>query len=134
MAHCDKKMILIVDDSPDDIELTTIALKATGRDLSVNFVLGGEPALAMIRKSSELPALILLDLKMPGMGGLDVLCEIRADNRLRKIPVVVATSSSLKLDRTNAIAAGANGYIQKSLHLNQFCKDMESVLRRYLPN
>ena len=86
-------MILIVDDSPIDIELTTIALEATGREISVRSALDGKSALAMLRNGHGLPALILLDLKMPGMSGIEVLREIRADDRLRELPVVVVTSS-----------------------------------------
>ncbi len=127
-------MILIIDDSPTDIVLTAIALEATGREISVRSATDGRSALAMLRNGHELPVLILLDMKMPGMTGIDVLCEIRADGRLRKIPVVVVTSSSLGSDRTEAIAAGANDYLPKPLALDQFSKDLESVLDRWLHN
>jgi CheY-like chemotaxis protein len=127
-------MILIVDDSPTDIDLTTIALEATGREISVCSATDGESALAMLRNGLGVPALILLDLKMPGMGGIEVLRQIRADDRLREIPVVVVTSSALESDRTEAIAAGASGYIQKPLTLDQFSKALEAILHRWLPN
>jgi CheY-like chemotaxis protein len=127
-------MIFIVDDSPTDIELTTIALEATGREIVVRFATDGKSALAMLRNGLRVPALILLDLKMPGMDGIEVLREIRADDRLRDLPVVVVTSSALELDRADAFAAGASGYIQKPLALDQFGKDLESVVRRWLPN
>jgi two-component system, response regulator len=126
-------MIFIVDDSPTDIELTTIALEATGRETVVRSATDGKSALAMLRNGLGVPALILLDLKMPGMGGIEVLREIRADDRLRELPVVVVTSSALESDRVDAIAAGASGYIQKPLALDQFSKDLESVLHRWLP-
>jgi len=127
-------MILIVDDSPIDIELATVALEMTGREISVRPALNGESALAMLRNENGLPALILLDLKMPGMSGIEVLSEIRADDRLKELPVVVVTSSSLESDRAEAIAAGASGYIQKPLALDQFSKDLESIVHRWLPN
>ena len=127
-------MIFIVDDSPTDIELTTIALEATGREIVVRFATDGKSALAMLRNGLRVPALILLDLKMPGMDGIEVLREIRADDRLRYLPVVVVTSSALELDRADAFAAGASGYIQKPLALDQFGKDLESVVQRWLPN
>ena len=101
-------MIFIVDDSPTDIELTTIALEATGREIDVRSATDGKSALAMLRNELGVPALILLDLKMPGMCGVEVLCEIRADDRLRGLPVVVVTTSSLESDRAEAIAAGAS--------------------------
>ena len=127
-------MNLINDDSPTDIELTTIALEATGRGISVRSALCGKSALAMLRNGHDSPNLILLDLKMPGMGGIEVLREIRADDRLRDIPVVVVTSSCLGSDRTETIAAGASGYLQKPLDLDQFNKDLASIMHRWLPN
>src|SRR5664279_6574764 len=127
-------MIYIVDDSPTDIELTTIALEATGREIAIRSSTDGKSALAMLRNVLGVPALILLDLKMPGMSGIEVLREIRADDRLWNLPVVVVTSSALESDRTDAIAAGASDYIQKPLALVQFSKDLDSILLRLLPN
>jgi two-component system response regulator len=127
-------MILIVDDSPTDIELTEIALKATGREMSLLSALDGKSALSMLRRGGAMPALILLDLKMPGMGGIDVLHEIRDDDRLKEIPVVVVTSSALESDRADAIAAGASCYIQKPLALAQFSKSLETLVQRWLPD
>src|SRR5208283_5457181 len=108
-------MILIVDDSPGDLELTSIALETTGREVKALSAKDGASALAMLRKGNELPALILLDLKMPGISAIEVLREIRTDERLRELPVVVVTSSSLESDRTEAIDAGANDYLEKPL-------------------
>jgi len=125
-------MILIVDDSPVDIELTTLAIKATGREVCVHSAVDGESALAMLR--SKLPALMLLDLKMPGMSGIEVLRKIRADDRLRGLPVVVVTSSSLESDKAEAIAAGASYYLQKPWSLDQFSKELESLLNRWVPH
>jgi len=127
-------MILIVDDSPTDIELTEIALEATGREISVRSAPDGNSALAMLKSGHKLPGLILLDMKMPGMGGIEVLREIRADDRLRELPVVVVTSSALESDRTDAIAVGASDYFQKPLTLDRFSKDLDSILHRWLPN
>jgi len=127
-------MIFIIDDSETDIELTTIALEATGRQISVCSATDGKSALAMLRNGLEMPALVLLDLKMPGMSAVELLREIRADDRLRKLPIVVVTSSALESDKTEAIAAGASDYIQKPLALDQFSKALESILHRWLPN
>ena len=127
-------MIFIIDDSPTDIELTTIALEATGRDINCRSATEGKTALAMLRNGLGVPTLILLDLKMPGMSGIEVLSEIRADGCLREIPVVVVTSSSLESDRSDAFAAGASDYIQKPLALDQFGKMLASILDRWLPN
>jgi CheY-like chemotaxis protein len=127
-------MIFIVDDSPTDIELTTIALEATGLEITLRFAADGKSALAMLRNGLGVFDLILLDLKMPGMGGIEVLREMRADDRLKDIPVVVVTSSCLESDRTEAIAAGANDYLRKPLTLAQFGKALETILHRWLPN
>ena len=127
-------MVLVVDDSPNDIELTIFALEATGREMSVRSAMDGQSALAMLGDGHELPALILLDMKIPVMGGIEVLRKIRADERLRDLPVVVVTSSSIESDRTEAIAAGASDYLLKPLALEQFIKDLESILQRWLPN
>ncbi len=127
------RMVLIIDDSQTDIELAVIALEATGREISVCSAYDGESALAMLRKGRGLPDLILLDLKMPCMGGIEVLRAIRADDRLREIRVVVVTSSSLESDRAEAIAAGASDYLQKPLALDKFSEDLEAILHRWLP-
>ena len=119
---------------PTDIELTALAVEATGREISVLSAPDGQSALAMLRTRHELPALILLDMKMPCMGGIEVLREIRADNRLRELPVVVLTSSSLESDRVDAMATGASDYFQKPLSLDRFTKDLESIMHRWLPN
>jgi CheY-like chemotaxis protein len=101
---------------------------STGGEIVVRSATDGKSALAMLRNGLGVPALILLDLKMPRMGGIEVLREIRADDRLREISVVVVTSSALDSDRTDAIAAGAEGYMQKPMALEQFSKDLESIL------
>ena len=127
-------MVFIIDDSPTDIELTTIALESTGREVSVRSATDGKSALALLRNRLGVPTLILLDLKMPGMSGIEVLREIRNDDHLRELPVVVVTSSALESDKTEAIAAGANDYVQKPLALDQFSKALASILHRWLPN
>lgn len=129
-----EKMILVVDDSPNDIELTSLALEATGRKICVCSASDGESALAMLREGHGLPAVVLLDMKMPGMGGIEVLREIRADDRLKELPVVVVTSSSLEADRVDGLAAGASDYMQKPLDMDQFSKELDAVLHRWMPN
>lgn len=124
-------MILIIDDSPTDIELTTIAIEETGREIPVSSAPDGKSALALLR-NGMMPSLVLLDLKMPGMSGIEVLRAIRAEDRLRELPVVVFTSSSLESDREDALAAGASDYLEKSLSLQQISKDLASVLNRWL--
>ena len=126
--------VLIIDDEPDDIELATIALNEARPGINVMSAVGGIPALALLRNGGGRSDLILLDLKMPGMNGIEVLREIRADDRLKETPVVVVTSSSLESDRAKAITAGANDYIQKPMSLDQFIQDLEPILHSWLPS
>ena len=81
-----------------------------------------------------LPALLLLDLKMPGMSGFDTLCQIRTDDLLKKLPVVVITSSSLESDRTEAYASGADNYICKKIDMDQCIRDLKLVLEHGIKN
>jgi two-component system response regulator len=126
--------ILIVDDDRDDIELTKIALDTARPEVRVNVAVSGEDALNCLRHGGDKPALILLDLKMCGMSGIETLQRIRADARFNKIPVVVVTSSSLQTDEKEAYATGANGYLHKAPDLQQFSKDIKSILDRWVPN
>jgi two-component system response regulator len=127
-----KKTILIIDDNEDDILLTKMALAKTGRDIRIESALSGETGLAMLRDGRPLPALILLDMKMTGMDGLEVLRRIRGDRDLMHIPVMMVTHSELESDKTASGAAGANGFFHKSVDLNEFKRDMERVLERWL--
>lgn len=126
-------MIFIVDDNLDDIELTTIALASSGPGIHVKSARDGMTALRMLRSDEEAPNLILIDIKMPGMSGLDTLREIRADGRLKKIPVVMVTSSSLDSDREKSLKAGASGFLYKSLSFSKFSSDLSTILDKWLP-
>jgi hypothetical protein len=125
-------MILVVDDSADDIELATIALSAVMPDVRVTWALDGKTALEMLNSHSELPSLILIDVKMPGMSGLDTLREIRRDARLNNIPVIMVTCSSLDSDRDRSLAAGADDFLPKAFSIEQFSSDLKRILSHYL--
>ena len=120
--------IMIVDDNPDDIEITQAVLEEIGRKEEVKAARDGLQALRNLREGKHLPRLILLDLKMPGMSGFDCLREIRADERLRKIPVIVVTSSSLESDRQKAHAAGANGFLLKDIDADRFGASLKAAI------
>jgi CheY-like chemotaxis protein len=124
--------ILIIDDNIDDIELTEIAVNAARPDAKIKTAQSGESALELLRKERELPSLILLDLKMCGMSGIELLKKIRSDSGLKKIPVVIVTSSSLQSDEKDSYAAGADGYLHKALDLQQFKDDVKSLLGRWV--
>jgi two-component system response regulator len=124
--------ILIIDDSEDDILLTQMVLAKIGGNIKVETALSGEAGLAILRKAESLPSLVLLDLKMPGMDGLNVLCAIRADERLRTIPVVIVTHSDLESDKDACYKNGANSFLSKSVDLDQFMKDVRKELERWV--
>ncbi|HND61345.1 MAG TPA: response regulator [Opitutaceae bacterium] len=112
--------ILLVDDSPADVELTLAALDDHPLGCRVHAVTDGEQALDFLQRrgayadrAPELPSLVLLDLKMPKVDGLEVLRAIRADQDLRKVPVVVLTSSREEQDIVRSYDLGVNAYVVK---------------------
>jgi two-component system response regulator len=127
-----EQTILIVDDNPDDIEIARRILAKSNSDVRLEEVRRGEDALELLRNGKELPSLILLDLKMPGMNGIDTLRVIRADERLRDIPVVILTSSSLDSDRKESFDAGADAFFNKAFDISQFSEDIKCILDRWL--
>lgn len=119
------KSILLVEDNPSDIELTkrallkshianTLVVKEDGQD-ALDYLFN-ECSLA----KGTLPTIIMLDLKLPKIDGLEVLRRIRADDRTRRIPVVILTSSGEKTDIGSSYDLGANSYIRKPVDFNQF--------------
>jgi CheY-like chemotaxis protein len=124
----DKRPILLVEDNPDDVELTLHALKENNIANDVVIARDGSEAIDIIFGESEKgaaarglrPALILLDLKLPGLTGFDVLKRIRADDLTKLIPVVILTSSREHLDLMKAYQLGANSYVRKPVDFEQF--------------
>lgn len=124
--------VLLVEDDPGDVELTKEALKRSKLLIDLNVVNDGEEAIAYLRQEGEYaeaprPSLILLDLNLPGMNGREVLQEIKNDNRLRLIPVVVLTTSDSQKDILNSYELGGNCYITKPLGLKDFMKIVQSI-------
>ena len=124
--------VLVVDDDPDDLEITRRAIAKLGCGVACMTACRGEEALTLLRGCGELPALILLDLKMPGMNGIDTLRHIRSDDRLKHIPVVIVTNSTLESDRRAALAAGANAFLHKAFDLDQYGRDIQGQLERWV--
>jgi CheY-like chemotaxis protein len=124
--------ILIIDDSEDDVLLMKLVLSKTGRNFRTEVALSGEAGLTLIQRGKTSLKLILLDLKMPGMDGFEVLRKIRDDESLSSIPVVIVTHSDLVSDEQASVKAGANSFLHKATDLNQFKKDIESILDRWL--
>jgi len=122
------KTILLVEDNPDDVELTLRVLKQNNITNQVKVVNDGVEALDYLfaegdysdRDISDLPAVILLDLKLPKVDGLEVLRRIRADERTKLTPVVILTSSKEEQDLINGYSLGANSYVRKPVEFGQF--------------
>ena len=122
------KVILLADDNPDDVKLTQRALKKNNILNEVVVVQDGVEALDYLfgtgkyegRDTNVKPQLILLDLKMPRMDGLEVLQRIRAGEKTRLLPVVILTTSSEDKDRIESYKLGANSYIRKPVDFEQF--------------
>lgn len=113
--------VLLVEDDPEDAALTIRALKRHNLANQVQQAADGAEALDMLR-DGPLPRVVLLDLKLPKINGLDVLKRVRHDERLRLLPIVVLTSSREEPDISLAYALGANSYIVKPVDFEQFLK------------
>jgi len=124
--------ILIVDDDPNETKMTKWVLSKSGFNVKVEMASHGEAALELLRKEDDLPPVIFLDLKMPGLSGIETLRMMRADERLRNITVIILTNSLLEGDKKESYAAGAEGFLHKAFDIDRFGKDIKSVLERLL--
>lgn len=130
--------ILIAEDDEDDYMLTMEALKEAGVNTEIKWVKDGEELMnylepvgkAIKQTSADFPSLILLDLNMPRKDGREVLDEIKKNITLRKIPVVVLTTSKAETDINHAYDLGVNSYIQKPVRFNEFVEVIK-VLSNY---
>lgn len=123
--------LLVVESNPADAYLTVQALKEAGFSNEITVIEDGEKALAYLRQdgihaSAPPPDLILLDLNLVPISGLDVLAEVRSNPRLAHIPVLVISGSQNAEDVRRAYQLGANCYITKPNHLDQFMRFMKS--------
>jgi two-component system, response regulator len=122
------KYILLVEDNPDDIELTLRALQKNNIMNEVVIARDGEEALRLLleaepggsKRLTTLPAVMLLDLKLPKVDGLGVLRRVRAHPRTKLLPVVVLTSSKEDQDVVQSYNLGANSYVRKPVDFHQF--------------
>jgi two-component system response regulator len=120
--------ILLVEDNPDDAELTILALQQNHVGNAIKWVKDGAEALDYLlcrgayaaRANEPPPVLVLLDLKLPKIDGLEVLRQMRADPRVRLTPVVILTSSAEDRDVATGYGLGANSYVRKPVDFAQF--------------
>lgn len=129
------KIILLIEDSPDDEELTRLALQESNILNQVVVARDGVEALDYLfgtgsyagRDLSLMPQLILLDLKLPKLDGLEVLRRLRADERTRLLPVVILTSSNEERDLLSSYHLGANSYVRKPVDFGQFVEAVRQL-------
>ena len=124
----DDGSILVVDDSEDDLELTRLALLEAGCRRRVECAPDGEAALARLISSRPAPCLLLLDLRMPRVDGLEVLRRVRQVPALSGLRIVVFTSSSLEEDRQRAVELGCDLYLEKPIDFHASVKAARRVL------
>lgn len=131
----DQRKLLLVEDDPRDVELTLRALKKNNVVNEVVVAIDGVAALEYLggtgayagRDPKDLPAVMLLDVKLPKLDGLEVLRRIRADPATRRVPIVLLTSSSVEQDKIRGYDLGANSYIRKPVDFAQFQEAMRQL-------
>ncbi len=131
----DKATILLIEDNPDDVELTLHAFQKN--HMANDVVVAGDGAEGLDylfgtgkyagRNADEPPALILLDLQLPTIGGLEVLRKVREDERTKRIPVVILTTSDEEEDIVNGYNGGANSYGRKPVDFTEFMNSVKQL-------
>jgi CheY-like chemotaxis protein len=134
MINTEVKRILIVDDSPKDVELAIAALTEKNLANEVDVAEDGEEALDYLYKRGKFannsngnPAVILLDIKMPKLNGIEVLRHIRSEPRFKFIPIIMVTSSREDKDLLECYKLGANSYVVKPVDIVQFINSIKAV-------
>lgn len=131
----ENKTILLVEDNPDDVELTIHAFKKNNITNEVKVVYDGAEALDFLfgkgayldRDLNEMPTLILLDIKLPKIDGLEVLRQIRSNDLTRLLPVVILTSSKEEQDIISGYSLGVNSYVRKPVSFSQFAQAVNNL-------
>ncbi len=127
------KIILLVEDNPDDVALTKRALTKNGIANRLVVATDGDEALSILfppldaAARTALPELVLLDLKLPKVDGLEVLRRVRADERTRLLPVVILTTSREQQDLLQGYGLGANSYVRKPVDFVQFTEAVRQL-------
>jgi CheY-like chemotaxis protein len=128
-----QRLIFIVDDDPDDRQIILDAFLENSPQIDYVFIENAETLLEnLYRDDSEYPALILLDLNMPGMLGLQALKEIRSNKKFSQIPIVVLTTSTLLQDRKTSYELGASCYIKKPDSYGELVEITNSIVKLWL--
>ena len=121
------KTILLVENNPDEQELAQLAFEQTGYSHQLVVASDGVEALDYLFCAETMPSLILLDLKLPKMDGLEVLRRLRADGRTQLLPVVILTTSTEIKDVVRGYRFGCNSYIRKPVDFTEFSELLKQV-------
>jgi two-component system response regulator len=127
--------ILLVEDNPSYVELTLRALREIAKDsVRVDIAGDGERALAMLLspKAQRLPRLVILDLKLPKLGGLEVLRQLRANAATRYLPVVMLTSSRVPSDVAESYRLGANSFVVRPMNFPTYLRVLGEIINYWL--
>ncbi|MDD4870888.1 MAG: response regulator [Kiritimatiellae bacterium] len=131
----ENKIILLVEDNPDDVDLTLRAFKKNNIANSVVIKRDGAEALEYLfgtenqspQECNPLPAIILLDIKLPKIDGIEVLKRLRANPRTKILPVIILTSSTQEQDIIDSYSFGANSYVRKPVDFDQFIEAVRQL-------
>ncbi|MEP6749821.1 MAG: response regulator [Bacteroidota bacterium] len=133
MKDKNRKLVYIVDDDPDDRQIILDAFLENKYQGDYEFIESGNQLLDNLEsKDNDFPSLILLDLNMPGIKGLDALIEIRSIKQFNGIPVIILTTSSLQSDRKSALENGANCFIHKPDSFTDLVQLADAILKLWL--
>lgn len=134
-----RKRILMAEDNPHDVELTLRVLRTNSIEVDVDVVEDGEEALDYLyrrngfKNRSEIdPAIILLDMKMPKLGGAEILQQIKSDERFKCLPAIMLTSSGEIQDIRTCYRLGANGYVIKPVDAKEFVQAIKDLMAFWL--
>ena len=129
MASLEQIEILLVEDSAEDAEMTLRALRKNHLANRVHWVKDGEEALAYLF-NSQAPKLVMLDLKMPKVDGIEVLRQLKADATTRHIPIIVLSAHAMRNDREMALGAGGDEFDTKPVHFEQLLVKIAALLAK----
>jgi len=126
--------ILYIDDDKEDQELFSEAMNFVDPNIELLLATGGREGLRLLEQSSALPHLMFVDLNMPGdLNGKEVIGQIRNNDRLREIPLLVYTTSDHRVDREQSFAVGADDYLVKPNGFKEICSLLKQTVSKYRP-
>lgn len=127
-----RQFVVAVEDNPDDQLLLSRALSRANSSPDLVFLNDGAEAIEYISKPGRLPDLMLIDIKLPKVSGLDLLLKIRGNNFYRNVPVVIMSTSLMRSDIDKAYRNGTNAYIVKSSNALEWNSDINNMIRFWL--